>query len=304
MKKLGVLAVGLVMSAAVFAQDEALTEPTADSSYAEPAPEQGDAAAPESGDAAAAEDSGSVAEEAAPADAEAADAGATEDGSADAGSTDAGATDAAADEGTSDATASDSYATDSGASDSASSESSEEVASDESGTEAEGEQEEPSWFYVGGDYVWTSVSFSKDSLAADFGAEELDSKMYRVHAGMRVFEAVSVEAQVGFDGGSSDDPLDGEYNTKQFFGVYLVPTGVLFDLIEVGGAIGYASTRLERGDVSETLSGASFGVNLDIPLFTSDSLELRVGGGATVFRAQNSARIHGYHAGVRIDFNL
>ena len=52
------------------------------------------------------------------------------------------------------------------------------------------------------------------------------------------------------------------------------------------------------------ISGASFGVNLDIPLFTGESLELRVGGGATVFRAQNSARIHGYHAGVRIDFSI
>lgn len=280
MKKLGVLAVGLVMSAAVSAQDEASTEPAAASSYAEPASDQAAAAAPESADAAA-EDAGSVADETS--------------STGDAASDDAAATDAGTAEGAADEQASsDSYA----------SESTDESTGDEGGSEGEGEEGESSKFYVGGDYVWTSVSFSKDSLAADFGGEELDSKMYRVRAGMRLFEAVALEAQIGFDGGSSDDPLDGEYNTQQFYGIYLVPTGVLFDLIEVGGAIGYASTRLERGDVSETLSGASFGVNLDIPLFTSDSLELRVGGGATVFRTQNSARIHGYHAGVRIDFGL
>ena len=55
MKKLGVLAFGLVMSTAVFAQDEASTEPTTDSGYAEPAPDQGEAGAVDSGDAAAAE---------------------------------------------------------------------------------------------------------------------------------------------------------------------------------------------------------------------------------------------------------
>lgn len=280
MKKLGVLAFSLVMSATVFAQDEASTEPAADSSYAEPASDQGDAAAPESADAAA-EDTGSVADETS--------------STGDTATDDAAAADPGTAQGTADeATSSDSYA----------SESTDESASDEGSSESEGEEGESSKFYVGGDYVWTSVSFSKDSLAAAFGGEELDSNMYRVHAGMRLFEAVGLEAQIGFDGGSSDDPLDGEYSTQQFYGVYLVPTGVLFDLIEIGGAIGYASTRLERGDVSETLSGASFGVNLDIPLFTSDSLELRVGGGATVFRAQNSARIHGYHAGVRVDFSL
>lgn len=293
MKKLGVLAFSLVMSTAVFAQDEASTPPATDGGYAEPASDQVDAAA-EAGDTAAAEAAG--ADEAVATDA--ADAGTADTGSADAAATDTTATEATPDTGSADAAA------DSGTTDSYSSESSEEATADESGGEAEGGTEEPNWFYVGGDYVWTSASFSKDSLAADFGAEELDSKMYRVRAGMRVFDAVSVEAQVGFDGGASEEPLDGEYTTGQFYGIYLVPTGVLFDLVEVAGAIGYASTKIERGDASETLSGASFGVNVEIPLFTSESFELRVGGGGTVFRAQNSARIHGYHAGVRIDFGL
>ncbi|MEQ1439396.1 outer membrane beta-barrel protein [Fontimonas sp. SYSU GA230001] len=268
MKKLGVLAFGLMASTAVFAQEEAVPEAETDSGYTEMATDPADV--PESQDEGAAAD---------------ADGGAGDEAAAE--------TEASSDtSGTEESYAS---GDDTG-----------DQASDEAGDEA-GSGEEPGEghkFYVGGDYVWTHVSFSKPALGAAFGGEELDSKMYRVRAGMRVFEAVGLEVQAGFDGGSSDKPNDGEYSTQQFYGVYLVPTGVLFDLVEVGGAIGYASTKLERGSASETLSGASFGVNLDIPLFTSDALELRVGGGGTVFRAQNSARISGYHAGVRIDFRL
>lgn len=180
----------------------------------------------------------------------------------------------------------------------------EAVADDYGAEEAEEEESEPWEFYIGGDYVWTSVSFSKDAYSADFGADELDSSMYRFRGGMRLFKRIGVEVQIGA-GDSDTDSLDAdEYSTGQFYGAYVVPTGVLLNLIEVAAPIGYASTKLERPGASETLDGASFGVNFEIPLFTSEGLELRVGGGAEMFRAQNSARISGYHAGVRVDFRI
>lgn len=206
--------------------------------------------------------------------------------------------------------ASEAYADDAGSADSADayaadSYGADDYAADDSGDDAAEEDEgEPLEFYIGGDYVWTSVSFSKEAYRTDFGADELDSNMYRFRGGVRLFNKIGLEAHIGA-GDSDTDGLDAdEYSTSQFYGVYIVPTGVLLDLIEVGGAIGYASTKLERPGVSETLSGASFGVNFEIPLFTSEGLELRVGGGGTMYRAQNSARISGYHAGVRVDFRI
>ncbi|TJY62915.1 hypothetical protein E4T66_04140 [Sinimarinibacterium sp. CAU 1509] len=174
--------------------------------------------------------------------------------------------------------------------------------SDDSGT-GEEEAAEPIPLYLGADYAWTTASFSNDTLKAKFGSDQLDSNMIRVRGGVRMFKKIGLEVQYGFDGQGADETSN-EYSTANFYGVYLVPTGVLLDFLEVGASIGYASTKLERGNESETLSGASFGVNFELPVLTTESFDIRIGGGGTVYRAQPSARIYGYHAGVRIDFRI
>lgn len=168
-----------------------------------------------------------------------------------------------------------------------------------------GSGEDTPWeLYAGADYVWTTASFSKQRLIDDFGGDRFDSSMYRVRAGVRLFEKIGLEAHFGTGDTSTGDLEADEFSTEQFYAVYFVPTGVLLDLIEVGASIGYAHIDLERPGVSESLGGASFGVNFEIPLLTTETLELRLGGGATAYRAQPSARIYGYHAGLRLDFRL
>lgn len=162
----------------------------------------------------------------------------------------------------------------------------------------------PLELYVGGDYVWSTVSFSKPALEQAFGSDQLDSNFYRIRAGMRVLEHIGVEVQYGIGDTSVGSLETDEYRTNQFYAAYLVPTGVVLDLVEVAAAIGYAHTGLERANVSESLGGASFGLNFEVPLLTTERLEFRIGGGGSVFRAQNSARIWGYHAGLRIDFRI
>lgn len=166
------------------------------------------------------------------------------------------------------------------------------------------EEDEPIQLYVGADYVWTTASFSNAALKSDFGGDRFDSNMYRIRAGMRLFEKMGLELHYGTGNTDEEDLAADEYSTEQFYGVYLVPTGVLFNILEVGAAIGYAHTELARPGASENLDGASFGVNFEVPLFTGEALELRIGGGGTVYRAQNSARVYGYHAGVRVDFKI
>lgn len=181
---------------------------------------------------------------------------------------------------------------------------SDDYASDSYGGDQAEEEDEPTQLYIGADYVWTTASFSNPGLKADFGGDRFDSSMYRVRAGMRLFEKMGLEVHYGTGNTDEEDLEADEYSTEQFYGVYLVPTGVLFNVLEVGAAIGYAHTELARPGASEDLDGASFGVNFEVPLFTGEALALRIGGGGTVYRAQNSARVYGYHAGVRIDFKI
>lgn len=166
------------------------------------------------------------------------------------------------------------------------------------------EESEPWQLYVGTDYVWTRARFSDGALESKFGGDDFDSSMVRARIGMRLFENIGLEAHLGAGTDDADSLEADEYSTEMFYGAYFVPTGVLFDLIEVAATIGYASTKLETATASETLSGVSFGVNLEVPLYSSDAVELRIGGGGTMFRAQNSAQISGYHAGIRVDFRI
>ncbi len=176
--------------------------------------------------------------------------------------------------------------------------------SSDSAESASTDESEPWELYVGTDYVWTRARFSQDDLITEFGGDDFDSSMVRARVGMRLFQKIGLEVQLGSGTDDAGDLEADEYSTQEFYGAYLVPTGVLFDLFEVGASIGYAHTKLETATASETLSGVSFGVNIDIPLYASEAVELRVGGGGSMFRAQNSAQISGYYAGIRVDFRI
>lgn len=179
-----------------------------------------------------------------------------------------------------------------------------EVAADDGYTETTGETAEPLKMYVGLDKAWTTVSFSSDSLAARFGGDEFDSEFYRVRVGVRVFDAIALEAQVGIADQKGSEA--GKYETAEYYGVYLVPTGVLFDLIEVAAPVGYSMTTIERGSASEDIDGVSFGLNFEIPLLTGVDWfpDVRIGGGGTVYQAEKKSRVYGYHAGLRFDFGV
>ena len=101
---------------------------------------------------------------------------------------------------------------------------------------------------------------------------------------------------------SSDDELE----TEQFFGLYLVPTGVLLDTVEVSVRLGYAYTRLKSEQGSENTDGASFGLAFELPLrLLGESLpDLRIGAGGTVYQEEREGRIFGWHGGIRYDFTL
>lgn len=322
MKKLGVLIACLLLAGAASAQTE---EDQAETTYSESAADTGAAEDSGGADAMAEQAAADAAatEDAAAADGAADDSAAPESPAEGAGAGEMAADDATADAGTEDAAADamPAEATDDASGEAASGNSmselmeqtadepvgageASETAGDDSGSAAEAPTAEPTQFYVGADYVWTTASLSKPALKAAFGGDELDSSMYRVRAGMRLFERMGLELHYGTGDTDIDELESDEYRTDQFYGVYLVPTGVLLDLVEVGAAIGYAHTDLERANASEGLGGVSFGVNFELPLYTGDELELRVGGGGTVYRAQNSARVYGYHAGVRIDFKI
>jgi len=321
MKAIGVWVLGLALAAPVYAQDETAGNPDYQdgNSFSDVQDESG---AADAGDAA--DQVADTATEAATDDAMSAESDAPDTNSFGSDTSDANSFSDASDANSfssdtsdansfsSDAADANSFSSDSGDANSFSDDSSagEETASDDSSysygsddTDASDEARSPIPLYFGADYVWTTASFSNESLKTAFGSDQVDSNMVRLRGGVRMFKKIGLEVQYGFKGQGVDETSN-EYKTSDFYAVYLVPTGVLLNTFEVGASIGYASTTLERGAASETISGASFGVNVELPVLTTESFDIRIGGGGTVFRAQPSARIYGYHAGIRLDFRI
>lgn len=154
--------------------------------------------------------------------------------------------------------------------------------------------------YVSLDSAWTHVSLSRGRFKDAFGGDEFDSSLYRLRLGARVAKMVGLEAHYGIDG--SGNSGSGDVSTDQYYGFYLVPTGVLFDLLEISAPVGYAHASLERGAAGIDMGGASFGINAELPVWTEGDFALRLTSGGEVYRASNSARMWGYHAGLRVDF--
>lgn len=178
-------------------------------------------------------------------------------------------------------------------------------AGDGSSEEASAEDDgEPFYLYAGVDMVDVRVSFSDDALIAKFGDDKLNSSYYRLRVGTRLFEAIGIEAHYGLP--DQDDSGERHFETGEYYGVFVVPTGVFLDMLEISAPVGYTLTKVERGGASEKFDAVSFGVNIELPI-TLDSEwlpDIRIGGGGTVYQAQNDARIYGYHFGIRLDFKL
>jgi hypothetical protein len=167
--------------------------------------------------------------------------------------------------------------------------------------EEEAEPREPWKLYGGLDFAQPTLSLSDAALSSRFGRRELDSNMLRLRAGVRFFSWIGVEVQLGSGG---DAQAADEYDVATYGGVFFVPTGLLFDTIEVAALVGLTQLKAERGNVSETFGGPAFGVNVELPLRgLMESLpDLRLGVGYMVYDHNNRHRIYGAHAGLRYDF--
>lgn len=303
MKKIGVLLLGAMLSLPLWAQETAVDEAPAMTDEAMPAEEVAaeeaapaeeaavEEAAPAEEVAAepAAEDA-PVAEDTAAAEAPAEEAATTEAAPAE----EAPAADLAAEAAPVEEAA---PAEDMAASEEAPAEeaSSEEAASEDAG--------EPFHLYGGVDMAHLTLSLSEDALRAAYAGDDFESDFYRARIGTRIFGVIGLEAHFGQ--ADSDGTESGEVEVGEYYGVYMVPTGTLFDVIEVSAPIGYSMLSLERGNTAEDFDGVSFGLNFEVPLFiTEGGTGLRIGGGGTVYQADRKSRVYGYHAGLRFDFQL
>lgn len=317
MKKIGVLMLGACLSLPLWAQDAAVDEAPAMTDEAMPAE---DMAASE--DAMAAEpaptEEAAPAEDAAPAEEVASEAPAeeavSEDVAAEAPAEEMAPAEAMAAES---APAEEAPMEDAAASEAAPVEEAapaEEVASEEAASEEapaeETESEDagtPFHLYGGIDMAHLTLSLSDPTLrgngAGGYGGDDFQSDFYRARIGTRIFEVIGLELHVGQ--ADSDGTENGEVEVSQYYGVYAVPTGTLFDVIEVSAPIGYSMLSLQRGTTEEDFDGVSFGLNFEIPVFvTEGGTGLRIGGGGTVYQADRKSRTYGYHAGIRLDFQL
>ncbi|MDM4772264.1 hypothetical protein [Solimonas sp. SE-A11] len=264
-------------------------------------PAADEAVAPESAEVAPAEEMAAEApaDTEAAADATAADAAGTEAAPADASAeaADASAEAAPADGAAAELSAESAPAEEAPVEEAASEEApAEETASEDSG--------EPFHFYLGVDKAEITLALSDTALETAFGGDELESSMYRIRAGMRLLDAVGLELHYGV----ADDKDDGakKFEIGEYYGIFVVPTGSLFELVEISVPIGYSSMKAERGAASETFDGVSYGVNLEVPITLNSEWfpDIRIGGGGLVYRADRDSRVYGYHFGVRLDFKI
>lgn len=157
--------------------------------------------------------------------------------------------------------------------------------------------------YAGVEFAQTRVEFGEDDLQAAFGGRRFDSDFYKLRVGARVFEGVGLEAQVGVP---ASDSGEGELETSQYYGLFLVPTGVFMDMVEISARIGYSIMSVENDLADEDLDGMSFALAIELPLRAlGESLpDLRLTGSGAVFQEDRDARVYGYTLGLRYDFSL
>lgn len=157
--------------------------------------------------------------------------------------------------------------------------------------------------YMGVEFAQTRVEVSEEGLEAAFGARRFDSEFYKLRVGTRLFEGVGLEAQIGVP---ASDSGEGEVETSQYYGLFLVPTGVFMDLVEISARIGYSMMTIENDLADEDLDGMSFAIAIELPLraFGESLPDLRLTSSGAVFQEDRDARVYGYTVGLRYDFRL
>lgn len=158
-------------------------------------------------------------------------------------------------------------------------------------------------FYVGAEFVQTQVEINDDGLQAAFGSRRFDSDFYKLRLGMRIFEGVGIEFQGGVPGTNSSED---EVETAEYYGLFLVPTGVLFEAIEVSARLGYAMMSIENDAADEDLDGMSYAIGIELPIRSiAEGLpDLRLTAAGTVYQEDREARVYGYSVGLRYDFRI
>jgi hypothetical protein len=163
------------------------------------------------------------------------------------------------------------------------------------------EEESPLILYVGADYGSVTVSISN---LRSFPVTDTESMIYKGRVGMRISDAIGVEAHYGK--GQEDEDLPNAAQLDHYFGIYIVPTGTLLDVVEFGFPLGFAWAKVRSNNEREALDGVSYGMNMEFPikLFLDTSPDIRFGGGGMVYQQNNSARTYGWHVGIRYDFAI
>lgn len=150
------------------------------------------------------------------------------------------------------------------------------------------EEADPWRLYVGLDAVSTTVGTESG---------DVDSGMYRLRVGRRVFDQIAVEFQLGTDSGNDGT---GEVETDSYYGLYAVPMALAFDTVELAFPVGYALTDVG----GESLSSIAYGFNAEVPLrgFGEELPDLRFVLGWNVYHQSREARVYGANLGLRYDF--
>lgn len=258
-----------------------------------------DEAAPAAADAAPVADAAPATVDAAPAEAITENAVVIDDGSGSAPSSEAGTAEAApSGDATTDASAAPAdAAAATAATDTAS-------ADADSSDSTAAEPREGLKLYVGLDYDMTKIDINDKDKAAALGRHRFDSDFYKLRIGVRVFDGIGVEFHAGVPANNASST---KLETKQFYGLYLVPTGVLLNTVEVSARLGYAYTEVKSDQGKENEDGASFGIAFEVPLrlvLGDDAPNIRIGAGGTVYQEDRASRIFGWHGGIRYDFTL
>jgi hypothetical protein len=160
----------------------------------------------------------------------------------------------------------------------------------------------PWHLYGGGDWVRDTLS---SSALRGFGQSNYDTGMYRLRAGARVFDAVGVEGQLGVNRNESGT-AGTTAETSNYYGLFLVPTASLFETVELAFPVGYARTGVKHVGGSAHLSSVSYGLNAELPLrvFSAGLPDVRFVAGWMIYYQKTDARIYGFNAGLRYDFDV
>lgn len=162
-------------------------------------------------------------------------------------------------------------------------------------------------YTVAADYANTNVSFSETDSAA-LSNQDFKSDFVNVKLGIRPENFVgrgsflTFEAHVG--AGLRDDEDPGDIETDLYYGAFVVPHAVVFDMFELSFPVGYARMEYIKNGESTDFDSVSFGGNVMLPLrlFMPNAPDIRLSFGGQVYHQSSELRTYGYNAGLRWDF--